>query len=165
MGERLSGGLVEFWLVAGSGEGEFVGVDEGVVVAAEEEQVGGRGWSALGPGDDVVAVAPFGVAVAAGEGAMSVSGDDGVAHWFGDEAQAAADVDNLRIGSEHDPSELGVACQTIDGGFVEDVWADFGQRRIWAAERFWVDVDEQGGGGWSVTFGYDKVEQGGGASL
>ena len=41
MGQRLTVGFVEAWLVAGAGEGEFAGVDEGVVVAAEEEQVGG----------------------------------------------------------------------------------------------------------------------------
>ena len=55
----------------------FVG--EGVVVAAEETQVGEDGFAAVCPEDDVVDVAPAGGSATARSGAVAVSGDDGSA--------------------------------------------------------------------------------------
>jgi hypothetical protein len=69
--------------------GEFVGaelhgpvvvvVDLSVVVAAEEGEVVEVGGAAVGPVFEVVGVAPAGWAVAAGEGAAVVAGDEGAA--------------------------------------------------------------------------------------
>ena len=55
----------------------FVG--EGVVVAAEETQVGEDGFAAVCPEDDVVDVAPAGGSATARNGAVAVPGDDGSA--------------------------------------------------------------------------------------
>ena len=69
-------------VAVGSGDGEVVGfagefpsasVGEGVVVAAEEDQVFEVGGSALGPVGDVVGVAPGGGAVASGPPSSAAS--------------------------------------------------------------------------------------------
>src|SRR5439155_8246228 len=85
---RLAGEVVGSPVGSGGGDGVGGGVevdgpaafvDEGVMVAAEKDQVGQGGGAAGGPGVDVVAVGPFGWAVAAGEAAAAVAQHQGPA--------------------------------------------------------------------------------------
>jgi hypothetical protein len=68
-------------------------VCDGVVVAAEQDEVVQVGGSAVGPVDDVVGDAPGGWAGAAGEGAAAVSGGEGGELGGGGGAVFAADLE------------------------------------------------------------------------
>jgi hypothetical protein len=71
------------------------GVDQGVVVAAEQDQVGQGGGAAVGPVVDVVGVAGDRWAGAAREGAVSVAGEQCVPEAVGDQSGRAAGVEDL----------------------------------------------------------------------
>ena len=58
----------------GDGGGQVALVDPGVVVAAEQGEVGQGGVAAVGPVSDVVGVAPLRWSPASGEGAAFVAG-------------------------------------------------------------------------------------------
>jgi hypothetical protein len=92
------------------------------VVAAEEGEVVGFGFSSVCPMVDVVDVAPSGPSVAASlPGAVAVSGDDGPSQGRGDDPGLSADVDDLTGGSEDDPAHRGVACECSDLGESQDM--------------------------------------------
>lgn len=74
----------------------FVAVDEGVVVAAEQTEVGEHGFAAVGPRNDVVDVTPSWGAGAAGPGAVPVADDDRSPQRRGDHTGTPTDIANLR---------------------------------------------------------------------
>ena len=122
------GGLARGWCRGGWGrnsgsrscgvEADLPGgvVEDAVVFAAEQDEVVEVGGAAVGPVDDVVGVAHDRWAGAAGEGAVSVAGDQGAPQGGGDQSVGAADVEDLAVGAEADRDELGVAGQAADGG-------------------------------------------------
>jgi len=82
-----------------------------VVVVAEEREVGHIGGAAVGPVDDVVAVAPARWPVAAGEHAPTVADRERSPLRRGDRATGAADVDGHAGTVEHDGDDAGIAGQ------------------------------------------------------
>ena len=66
------GGGDEAGYAVGHGDGPAAGVVFAVVLAAEQDEVVGVGGSAVGPGGDVVGLAPGGGSGAAGERAAAV---------------------------------------------------------------------------------------------
>src|SRR5690606_33273967 len=108
---------------AGGGDGAGTGVafeapasvDELVVTAAQQHAVDEVGEAAFLPGSEVVGVAPAGRAVAAGEDAAAVPVDQGATLGSGEEALAAAQVDDLAaVGVADDLADPARAEQ--DGG-------------------------------------------------
>ena len=79
-------------------EGEASLVNQAVVGAAEENEVGEVGGAAVEPVVDVVGVQPRSVR-AAGEAAAVVAQGEGAAEPTGDDAGAAADVERGPLGS------------------------------------------------------------------
>jgi hypothetical protein len=69
-------------------------VDEVVVKRAEEHEVVEVGWSAVGPGVDVVGVASPGGNVAVTGATPAVADGEGAALVGGDKASAAADIED-----------------------------------------------------------------------
>ena len=101
---------------------------QGVVVSAEEFEVGEGGGSTVGPMLDVVGVAPAVVPVAAGMLTVPVAGDQGSSHGGGDDPGGPSDVEGFRVGSEDDPADgavTGIAADLVGGqdvavgGFVD----------------------------------------------
>ena len=84
-------------------------VDDPVVVGAEQDEVAQRGHPAVGPVGDVVGVAPGRGAVAAGEGAAAVTGDQSPAQPGGHRVGGPADVERLACLAEHYRDHPGVA--------------------------------------------------------
>ena len=71
-------------------------VGEGVVIAAEEGEVVGFGFSSVAPMVDMVHIAPAGPSIAASRpGAVMVSGDDGPSQGGRHHSGASADIDDL----------------------------------------------------------------------
>jgi hypothetical protein len=85
------------------------GVEEVVVAAAEEDEVGELGGAAGLPGLDVVAFAPVVGAVAAGEAAVAVAHHEGVVEGGGDGAGGGAVVQDGGAAVAEDAVEGGVA--------------------------------------------------------
>jgi hypothetical protein len=92
----------------GLGDGPGSGVDEPVVVAAQQDQVLQRGGSAVDPVHDVVGVAHDRGAGAAGEPAVPVPGHQGPPDRRGDKPLLTADVEDLPAAAEHDRDEFGL---------------------------------------------------------
>ena len=99
----------------GDGGGEVVLVDPGVVVGAEQGQVGQGGGPAVGPVLDVVGVAPLRWSPASGEGAPCVAGPECGLQGGGDQAFGAPDVQGLALAAQHDRDDGGVAGELADG--------------------------------------------------
>jgi hypothetical protein len=85
------------------------GVDDRVVMAAEQDEVVQGGGAAVDPVHDVVGVAGDRWAGAAGEGAVSVAGDQRQPEAVGDQPGGAAGVEDLGLRAEHDGENVGVA--------------------------------------------------------
>ena len=85
------------------------GVDQSVVVSAEQDHVGQRGRSAVDPVLEVVGVAHQGWPGAAGEAAVPVADDEGFPDRGGDEALLSSDVEDLARCAEDGGDDLGVA--------------------------------------------------------
>ncbi len=111
--------------MSGGVEGDLPGsgVDEAVVVAAQEQQVVEAGGSVVDPVDDVVGVAHQGWASTSREAAVLVAGDEGFPDRGGDEPAEPADVEDLAAGAQDDGDDLGVAADPAQGasGEVEAV--------------------------------------------
>ncbi len=63
---------------------------------------------------DVMGVAPARVAVAPGPGAVSIPGDQGPSQGGRDDPGAPADIDDLAVRAEHDPTERAVAGESSE---------------------------------------------------
>ena len=94
---------------------------QGVVFAAEEDQVVQGCGAVVDPVGDVVGVAGDGEPGAAGEGAVLVAEDEGGPDCGGDQAAGAADVEDLALGAEDGGDDLGVAGESAGGGGGEGV--------------------------------------------
>lgn len=81
---------------------------EGVVIAAEKFEVPEGGGPAVSPMPDVMDIAPLLGPVATRMGAMPIPGDHRPPHPRGDHPGGPADIDRLRLGSEHHPADGGV---------------------------------------------------------
>src|SRR5215218_10253797 len=106
------------------GVGEEFGVPAGpveqvVVAGAQEHEVVEAGGAVVVPEADVVALAPVGGAVAAGEAAVPVADDEGVEQRGGDGAGGAAVVQDRGPARGEHPVQRGVAQQPVDAGPVE----------------------------------------------
>src|SRR5699024_877850 len=106
---RVDGGAVgsgEDPGAVGAGHGDSAGVDECVVVVAEQCAVGGVGGSAVGPVDaGVVGFADGRWGGAAGPGAALVPGDQGAALGGGEQSVGADAVDDLVLAVDKDAIE------------------------------------------------------------
>jgi len=91
-----------------------------VVGSAAEGEVVEVGFSAFGPGFEVVDVAPGWGSFASGVGAVPVPGDDRPGEVGRDRPGGAAEVDWLVSGSEDDSGDIGVAGDTVDLALGED---------------------------------------------
>lgn len=87
-----------------------------VVVAAEQGEVVEVGVAAVGPGEDVVALAPLRWMGAGGEGAAGVAGDEGEGLGAGGDAAGAAEVEDGAVGVEQGGSEFGLVGESDDVG-------------------------------------------------
>src|SRR3954453_1732120 len=96
----LPGSLPDLDVMPSAGEGEVV-------------EVGG---SALGPGDDVVDLAVFAGHGAAGDGAVQVSGDQGVLLRGGGEADGAAHREHGAVAGVQHALQPGAGEQVRQGG-------------------------------------------------
>ena len=81
------------------------------MLPAEHDEVVEVGGPAVGPVQDVVGVAHHRRAVAAGEGAVPVAGDQGAPLGGADQPPSLAKVEHLAVGAEHGRDQLGVAGQ------------------------------------------------------
>jgi hypothetical protein len=70
-------------------------VDEAMVTSAQQAGIGKVRFAAVDPMHEVVAIAPVGRPVAAGEPAAAVADDQGAAEGGRDGASAPADVDGF----------------------------------------------------------------------
>jgi hypothetical protein len=68
-------GRDEFGVSVGDADAPFLGVDEAVVCIAEEREIGEGGGSAVGPVNNVVAIAPARRTIATGKCTTTVPGD------------------------------------------------------------------------------------------
>ena len=103
-----------------------------MVAAAEQGEVVEVGGSAAGPVVEVVGVAPWVGAVAAGEDAARVAVDEGAALRGGDDTGAAAEVEDLRHTVHEHAPDVGVAAEPEggfggDGGAGSELAADLGE--------------------------------------
>ena len=119
----MGGGGIQFGSSGGGVDVDLPGglVDQGVVFAAEQDEVVEGCGAVVGPVGDVVGVAGDGEAGAAGEGAVLVAEDQGGPDAGGDQAAGAADVEDLALGAEDGGDDLGVAGQSAGGGGGEGV--------------------------------------------
>ena len=107
----------------------MAGVDEFVVVGADQGQVDDVGGAVVFPPGDVVGVAAVVGGVAAGVFAVSAgAGDEGQQHGCGGESLAAAEVEGLAavVGDGEDEVRFAhelVECGLADGSAAEDLGA------------------------------------------
>ena len=70
---------------------------------------------------DVVDVTPLRSDLAAGPGAVTVTGDDGPSLRRGPHPGLAPDIKDFGVGTEHDPADRTVTSQHAEGVDIEDV--------------------------------------------
>jgi hypothetical protein len=95
-------------------------VFSGVVVSAEQLEVGEFGFSSMEPVDDVVNVAPARRSEATRMLAVAVAGDDGSAQGGGYHPGLPPDVERFGVRSENDPGNSSVAGDSLDGAARKD---------------------------------------------
>jgi hypothetical protein len=138
-GAYSSGGVGDFEGAVGEEFGVPAGpVEEVVVAAAQQHQVGELGRAAGLPGVDVVAFAPGGGTVTAREPAVAVTDHEGVVEGGGDRPRGGAVVQDRRPAVAEDAVEGGVAEQPVGAGAVEagavDAASTRGAQRLVAVE-------------------------------
>ena len=108
-------------LISRSSSPTIFGVLASVMEAAEELSLFHAGRAPIRPVIHVVDVAPLGSDLAAGPGAVAVTGDDGPSLGRGPDPGLATDVEDLGVRTEHDAAHRAVAGQHAEGVDVEDV--------------------------------------------
>ena len=104
---RYPGWWMEQRVIIDDGDGPFAAVEHGVVVAAQQHQVGQCG--------QMVGVAPLGGDRAAGRGATAVALVQGSADPPRHDPTPAADIQGLAFPTEYDRGQPGVAEGCVSG--------------------------------------------------
>jgi hypothetical protein len=113
----VAGGRNEFWLPVRWVDPDLplrpVGVwlDLGVMVMAKQHQVVQGGRPSGLPRFDVVRLTTGGRSLTTREHASAVPDDECVTDRFGDQPVRPADIQNLRLGTEHDRDDIRVTAQ------------------------------------------------------
>ena len=93
------------------GQSDFALVDQGVMASAEQDQVGQRRRSPVGPMDHVMSVTPAPRCPTTPNHTPMITNRERHPHGGGHHPGATTDIENLRVGPDDDPGDPGVAGQ------------------------------------------------------